>query len=293
MATSERDVKTTTVMSVHELKGRPVFTESGERLGIIRDVDLGADGEIRSLHLRERWMLGPHREIPAAGLRVEGGDVFVPDSVREIEHKADRDPDQEPVPESVAAPVGATSTVLLVGRDGARGRFGGIDIVGSLLGALVVIGSLVLIGGLLAAAFGTETLVINTAAGTFALVTSETVLVGAAAIFLSFFLGGWAAGRSARFDGVLNGLVTALWVLVLGIAFGALGAWVGDEYDIYASTALPSFVTDDFEMWGSVAFAVALVLMLAAGALGGALGESWHRRADRAMFDVVSTTDEP
>jgi hypothetical protein len=82
-----------------------------------------------------------------------------------------------------------------------------------------------------------------------------------------------------------------VWVLVIGIVLGVVGAWFGDEFDVFANADLPSFVTDDVAMWGSVAFAAALVLMLVGGALGGAVGESWHRRADRAMLDVVSVDD--
>ena len=86
----------------------------------------------------------------------------------------------------------------------------------------VVIGSLVVIGGLLAATFGTDALVVDTSLDSFELVTEQSMLVGAAAVFVSFLLGGWAAGRSARFDGVANGLVTVVWVLLIGVVFAGL-----------------------------------------------------------------------
>lgn len=279
----EQATTTTTVMSVHDLRGRPVWTQSGERLGVVRDVQLGPDGQVEALHVRERWMFGHQHEVSAAGMRIDQGDVIVPDTAlrKDVEESAT----------GTVAPAPARSTVLLAGRDGARGRFGGLDIVGSLFGALVAIGALVVVGGLLAAIFGTDALVIDTGYDTFALVTDETMLVGAVTVFVAFLLGGWCAGRSARFDGVANGLVTVLWVLVIGVVFGALGAGLGDEYDVYVEMDLPSFVTDDFSVWGSAAFVVAFVLMLVAGALGGALGESWHRRADRAMLDVVAVDD--
>jgi hypothetical protein len=78
-----------------------------------------------------------------------------------------------------------------------------------------------------------------------------------------------------------------LWVLGIGVALGALGAWAGDEYDVFAASNLPRFATDDIAVWGSVAFVAAFVLMLLGAVVGGALGEAWHRRADRAMLEVV------
>jgi hypothetical protein len=76
-------------------------------------------------------------------------------------------------------------------------------------------------------------------------------------------------------------------VLLIGVVLGGLGAWLGDEYDVFANVDLPRFTTDEFALWGSVAFAAALVLMLLGGAIGGLVGEAWHRRADRAMLNVV------
>jgi hypothetical protein len=82
-----------------------------------------------------------------------------------------------------------------------------------------------------------------------------------------------------------------VWVLAIGVVLAAIGAWVGDQYNVYASAGVPSFTTESFALWGSVAFAAALVLMLLGAALGGALGEHWHRRADRAMLDVVAVDE--
>jgi hypothetical protein len=195
---------------------------------------------------------------------------------------------------TAAARASATGTAptIISGNTGARGRYGGLDLPGSLVGALATVGCLVLIGGLLAAIFDVEPTVIDTNLGTFALVTSGAMLAGFATIFLSFLVGGWATGRSSRFDGVANSFVMVLWVLGLGVLLGALGAWANDRYDLYVNADLPSFQTDDFAVWGSVAFVVAFVLMLAGAALGGAIGEAWHRRADRAMLGVVAVPTE-
>lgn len=281
---------TQVVMPVSELHGRTVWSEAGERIGVVRGVHQDDDGRIVALDVRERWMLGPHHEVPATGMRIDDGDVIVPAGIVDVDddsaERSRRTEHRRSIGRFAHAPV------LLAGREGARGRFGGLDIVGSLFGALVTIASLVLVGGVLAAVFGSDAASIDTSLDSFDAVTTETMLIGAATIFLSCFLGGWAAGRSARFDGAANGMLTVVWVLAIGVALAGLGALLGDEYDIFGNSAdLPRFVTDEFALWGSVAFAVTLVLMLVGGALGGALGESWHRRADRAMLDVVSVDD--
>ncbi len=277
------------VMPLGELHGRPVWTEAGERIGVVRGVEQDDDGRIVSLEVRERWMLGPIHEIPATGMRIDQGDIIVPASIglvdAEVAERAGDAVDRRSERDLAHAPV------LLAGREGARSRFGGLDLVGSMFGALVAIACLVLFGGVLSAIFGSDAATVDTSLTTFGAVTSESMLVGGATIFLASFVGGWAAGRSARFDGVANGLLTVAWVLAIGLVLAAAGRWLGNDYDVLAASDAPRVATDGFAVWGSVAFVAALVLMLLGGALGGALGESWHRRADRTMLDVV-TVDE-
>lgn len=277
------------VMPVGDLQGRVVWSESGERVGTIRAVNTDAEGRIISFDVRERWMLGAHHQVSAAGMRIDDGDVIVPTSAVDSMPKRTRQRQVDRVGEGRAGAM----PLFLAGREGARGRFGGLDLIGSFFGALVAVAGLVLVGGLLAAAFGVGPLDVDTSLASLEALLDEAMLVGAAALFVSCFLGGWCAGRSARFDGVGNGLMVVVWLLAIGAAVAALGAWLGDEYDVFATTGLPSFTTDEFQFWGLVAFASALVLMLVGAALGGLLGESWHRRADRAMLDVVSLGDDP
>ncbi len=314
----EQQSSTQVAMPVSELHGRTVWTESGERIGVVRGVNQDDDGRIVSLDVRERWMLGAHHEVPAAGMRLDNGDIVVPpsakaavDADRDGDRKHDHDHDGDghrdrAHVDSDDAVVGsgrvvnhrdvqarsasgsvASAPVLLAGREGAKGRFGGLDVIGSLFGALVTIACLVIIGGVLAAVFGTQAASFDTSLSSLEDVLTESTIIAAVTLFLSCFIGGWAAGRSARFDGVGNGLMTVVWVLGIALVLGGLGAWVGDEYDVFANVDLPAVSTEDFQLWGSVALAAALVLMLVGAALGGALGESWHRRADRAMLDVV------
>jgi hypothetical protein len=298
--TGHDDQTTRAVLSIDELHGRPVWSEAGDRLGVVRDVVRDADDRLVALQVRERWMFGARHEIPTAGMRLDGGDVIVPQAAvemarereaadrraeesrgageRELRHERERQ--RQPV-----------RPVLLAGRPRARGRFGGIDGAATFVGALVAIAALVLLGGIVAAALGMDPTVIDTAYANFQDVASEAMIVGALVTFAALFLGGWAAGRSSRFDGVRNGAFVPVWVLAIALVLGGLGAWLGDQYDVWEAGALPTFVTGEFALWGTLAFLATFVLMVVAGGLGGALGDAWHRRLDRSMLDVVVVDD--
>ncbi|MCZ4495863.1 MAG: hypothetical protein JWM25_446 [Thermoleophilia bacterium] len=285
MATLKDSNDANVVMSVSELHGRVVVDEDGERLGVVRDVVSADDGRITDLEVRGRWMLGSSRTIPASGMRMEDGEIVVPRSAvpQPTQHERSR----------VAPARAAGMPMLLSGREGARGRFGGVDVIGSLFGALVAIASLVLIGGVLAAIFGADGAVFDTSIDSFGDVFNEATIIGAVTLFTAFLLGGWAAGRSSRFDGPANGMLVTVWFLLIALALGGLTAWLGNEYDVLAATNLPQFSNDDWAVAGAIGALIALGLMLLGGAIGGALGEGWHRRADRAMLDVVPVSDAP
>lgn len=276
-------------MPVSDLHGRTVWSEGGQRIGSIRDINTDDDGRIVSFDVRERWFFGHQHEVPATDMRLDGGDVIVPNSaVAAVHSRETRARETEHVRGSATGRRGVhAAPVFLAGREGVRQRFGGLDLLGSLFGGLVIIASMVIIGGVLAAIFGVETPSIDTSSSAVDDLVTGSLLVGAATLFVSCLLGGWCAGRSARYDGVGNGIMSVVWALAIALGLGALATWVGDEYDVLAQTNLPSFSNDDLAFWGVIGFAVAIALMLLGAALGGALGESWHRRADRAMLDVV------
>jgi uncharacterized membrane protein len=174
---------------------------------------------------------------------------------------------------------------------GVRSRFGRGDIVASLLGMLTALGTLVLLGALFAAGAANVDLQLNLLNQEGALDEVEIVgaIAAAAVIFVSFLLGGIAAGRIARYDGGLNGMGAALWFLLLLAVFAALGAWVGEEYNAFAAADLPNWVAqidvEDVTAAAIVMSIVSVVLMFAGGYLGGRIGESYHRRVDAAIVD--------
>jgi hypothetical protein len=170
----------------------------------------------------------------------------------------------------------------------ARERFGGIDLPATLVGMLTALATLVLLAGIVAAALGavgyqrgldTDDVDVNAANA------DEISLAGLAGgvvlLFLAYVVGGWAAGRIARYDGARNGLMTGVWTLLLAAILSALGAWLGTEYDVFRNVDLPQWFSRDALTVGAiVSGAVAILAMLLGGFLGGAWGERYHRRAD-------------
>ena len=170
----------------------------------------------------------------------------------------------------------------------ARAQFGGLDIPASLVGMLTALALLLLLAGLVSAAVG--------AVGYQVVDVEETVeaneeelsigglIGGVILLFLAFFVGGWAAGRMARYNGVLNGVMAAVWTIVLGAILSALGAWLGSEYDVLRNVELPQwFSRETLAVGAIVSGVVAILAMLAGGALGGSRGERYHRDADATV----------
>ena len=157
----------------------------------------------------------------------------------------------------------------------ARSRFGGVDVPAVVGGALAGLGTAAVLGGL-ASAVGLESG--QGDAETLALAGLGTALV---VVALSALLGGWVAGRAARFDGARNGLLAGLLLSLLLALLGAAGAYSA------ADNGLP--VSLDGERLTTVALVAAglgLLVSALTGLLGGRLGARWHRDVD----DVIVGT---
>ena len=170
-----------------------------------------------------------------------------------------------------------------VGVRAARERFGGIDVPATLVGMLTALATLVLLGGLIGAAIGAVGY--QTGLDDEAEELSLAGLIGGlVTIFLAYLIGGWAAGRIARYDGLRNGLMTGVWTIVLAAILSALAAWLGSEYDVLRNVELPQWFSQDALTTGGIISAlVAIAAMLLGGLLGGMWGERYHRRADQAI----------
>ena len=170
-----------------------------------------------------------------------------------------------------------------------RERFGGIDTPAALMGMFAAIGVLVFLGALVGAGAAGIAYELNAIDldGTVRELAAPGVVVAVVIVFVSFLLGGWATGRMARYDGGVNGIGVALWMLFLIAAFAAAGVFFGSEYNAFQQAGLPNWFAqirgDGVTAIAIVAAAAGIAAMFGGGYLGGRLGEQFHLKADAAI----------
>ena len=176
-----------------------------------------------------------------------------------------------------------TTTDPYAGIAVAHERFGGIDIPASIVGMLTALSTTIILAGLVGAALGAVDYQTGLE-GDAKDIATWSMVGGVAVLFVAYVIGGWAAGRMARYDGARNGFATGIWTLVLGGILAGLGAWIGSEYDVFRNVDLPQwFSTDAFTTRAIISGVAAILAMFLGGILGGMWGERYHRRADRAI----------
>ena len=174
----------------------------------------------------------------------------------------------------------------------ARDRFGGIDVPASLVGMLTALAMVVLLGGLVGAAVGAIGYQTGLSGSDVEDISTASLIGGLVVLFVSYLVGGWAAGRIARYDGARNGLMTGIWTLVLAAILSALGVWLGAEYDVLANVELPQWFNEDAVTTAAVVSgAVAIATMLIGGLLGGLWGTRYHRLADQTLLEANELRD--
>jgi hypothetical protein len=170
----------------------------------------------------------------------------------------------------------------------AKDRFGGLDIPAILSGMLVGLAMLLILAGLASAALG-EIAFQTGVNGNEAELSLGALITAGVVIFVSFLIGGWAAGRMSRYSAALNGFMVALtFVILLGV-LAALGAILGDQYNLFdnlqvAKANLPNWFSADTVTTAAVTSSIAFAVVMFVGAtLGGLWGGRFHRRADEVI----------
>lgn len=173
-------------------------------------------------------------------------------------------------------------------------RFGGIKIVCAFFGWITATGMTVLITAFVAAAGAGVGLVSKTsdvvdAARDQGISAEEIgwagVILVLVAVLVSYYSGGYVAGRMARFDGIRQGIAVFGWAVVAAIVVAVLGAVAGRKYDVLdhlnAFPRIPSDLSDlSIE---AIAVLVGVVAAALVGAmLGGLAGMHFHRKVDKA-----------
>ena len=112
---------------------------------------------------------------------------------------------------------------------------------------------------------------------------------------LSYFGGGYVAGRLARFRGVRAGF--GVWAIagLATILLAALGALIGSQFNLLAQIQLPrlSLAGTSVAVGGIVTMVVSSAITLAASLLGGRLGERYHSRIDQHLAGPEALLPEP
>jgi hypothetical protein len=176
-------------------------------------------------------------------------------------------------------------------EDRLRDMYGGVDWLASFLGfvfAMVLGAFFSAVAGLVLVPFGVAPDLSGGQIGAPAI--TGLVLLGVL-IFLTFFFGGYVAGRLARFDGGRNGAMVLVWmfivILILALAAAIFSGFlpagmaegIANLVDRIASTAGNLAGAG---VVGIVAAAAALLLALLGGSLGGRMGSRYHTEIDRA-----------
>lgn len=118
-----------------------------------------------------------------------------------------------------------------------------------------------------------------------AVVITGLVIIGLV-LFVSYFFGGYVAGRLARFDGGLNGAATVLWGILLSAILLVASFLPGPLFELLRgfvqNSVLPTIGgLTEIGLAGAAIIVGALLLELLGGFLGGRLGNLYHTRIDR------------
>ncbi|WP_425845461.1 hypothetical protein [Agrococcus sp. TSP3-2-1] len=176
-----------------------------------------------------------------------------------------------------------------------RERFGGVKVGAAFFGWLTATGAVVLlialaaaIGALIASLSGRD--VDEVVEGAQQDLQSAGIW-GAVILlviwFVAYYCGGYVAGRMARFDGAKQGVAVWVWAVVIAIVAAIIGLVAGQNFALPPG-AMPTLpLPEDQATLATVISAVVVAVVALIGAvLGGLAGMRFHRRVDRAGFDV-------
>lgn len=189
-----------------------------------------------------------------------------------------------------AVPIGNGRTVRENALDREKAEFGGIKFGSAFFGWLSAMGlatilTAVVAGTGVALGLGDAT---GATDGTVDQIPAPIGIGGVIAVvvilFVSYFAGGYVAGRMARFSGAKQGVAVWLWALVVAIVLGIVAAIAGGSFDILGTiNAFPRLPIGEGALTtlGIATVVIATLLPLLAAVLGGVAGMRFHRRVDR------------
>jgi hypothetical protein len=172
-------------------------------------------------------------------------------------------------------------------------RYGGVKWGAAFFGWLTANGFAVILLALLSAAGVALGLANNVDTADEAANQAQTIGIGGGiavlvVLFLAYLAGGYVAGRMARFDGARQGFAVWLIGLVVVLVLAVAGAILGSQYNVLQQLNLPRFPVDEGTLTtaGIITLVAILLVTLLGAVLGGKLGDRYHRKIDRAGFDL-------
>lgn len=110
-------------------------------------------------------------------------------------------------------------------------------------------------------------------------------------IFFAYLVGGYAAGRMARFAGAKQGIAVWLWQ-IMALIIGSLATFLAPQLfqNGVASLSLQKLIAGDFAN-GLLAIMLILALSFLGALIGGACGQIYHRRVDKYPSTRVERED--
>lgn len=174
-----------------------------------------------------------------------------------------------------------------------REAYGGIKIGAAFFGWLAAMGMAFLLTALLAAAGTAVSVATGTNPSEAASRGAQNVqavgwggaIVLAVIVFVSYFSGGYVAGRMARFSGARQGLGVWLWALLAAVVIAVVAAVAGSKYNVMSQlNGFPRIPVSEGQLStaGIVALVLVAVTSLVGAILGGMAGMGYHRRVDQA-----------
>ena len=231
------------------------------------------------------------RETPQNGVPADGGAVATTERERAYGN-GNTEVAPPPPPATRTERASGVRDGIVLDREARlrqRDEYGGINWGAAFFGWVVALGIGALLTAIVSAAGAAIGLTANE--GAEAKANADTVgIVGGALLILiaviSYYAGGYVAGRMSRFDGARQGFGVWLFGLVITLLVAAAGAIAGDQYNVFAKLKIPHIPvsTSDLTTGGAIALAGIVLGSLIAAILGGKVGERYHRRVDRAAF---------
>ncbi|WP_241742744.1 YrzE family protein [Arthrobacter bussei] len=174
-------------------------------------------------------------------------------------------------------------------------HFGGMKFGSAFFGWLTATGMFVLLSALVGAIAGAFGYGANLSTSDLASGSTEAQSTGITAavvlgviLLVSYYAGGYVAGRMARFSGVKQGVAVWLWAVIIAIVLAVVGFIIGNQANVterFQGLGVPS--AQDLTGPGLIGLLVVAAIALVGAILGGLVGMRYHRKIDRTDFDAL------